>query len=114
MVTGLPNLVWTFGYFRASWTLRVDLIGDFVCRLLKHMDAHGWRSVDPVLPADVTLSQLEPWSNGSNFAPGYMKRGAGLLPKRGPAPEWTHTQDYWDEKDELPKLDFDSSALRFE
>jgi hypothetical protein len=78
------------------------------------MDAHGWRSVDPVLPADVTLSQLEPWSKGSNFAPGYMKRGAGLLPKRGTAPEWTHTQDYWYEKDELPKLDFDSSSLRFE
>lgn len=114
MVTGLPNLVWTFGYFRASWTLRVDLIGDFVCRLLKHMDARGVRSVVPTLPADVSPSQLESWIEGSQFAPGYMQRGAALLPKRGPGPEWTHTQDYWTEKDELPRLQFESTALRFE
>jgi cation diffusion facilitator CzcD-associated flavoprotein CzcO len=36
MFTGVPNLSWVFGYFRASWTLRVDLIADFVCRLLQH------------------------------------------------------------------------------
>ena len=39
MFTGLPNLAWVFGYFRASWTLRADLVADFVCRLLKHMKA---------------------------------------------------------------------------
>ncbi len=39
MFTGVPNMVWVFGYFRASWTLRADLVADFVCRLLKHMDA---------------------------------------------------------------------------
>ena len=37
MFTGIPNMVWVFGYFRASWTLRADLVGDFVCRLLNHM-----------------------------------------------------------------------------
>ena len=41
MFTGVPNMVWVFGYFRASWTLRADLVGDFVCRLLKHMKAKG-------------------------------------------------------------------------
>jgi cation diffusion facilitator CzcD-associated flavoprotein CzcO len=35
MFTGVPNMLWVFGYFRASWTLRVDLLADFVCRLLK-------------------------------------------------------------------------------
>ena len=34
MFTGVPNLAYVFGYFRASWTLRADLIADFVCRLL--------------------------------------------------------------------------------
>ena len=47
--TGVPNMVCIFGYFRASWTLRVDLIGDFVCRLLQHMDARGASSVEPAL-----------------------------------------------------------------
>ena len=37
MFTGLPNLAYVFGYFRASWTLRADIISDFVCRLLAHM-----------------------------------------------------------------------------
>jgi cation diffusion facilitator CzcD-associated flavoprotein CzcO len=39
--TGVPNLIWIMGYFRASWTLRVDLIGDLVCRLLHHLDELG-------------------------------------------------------------------------
>ena len=47
MFTGIPNMVWVFGYFRASWTLRVDLIGDFVCRLLEHMDELGATVVTP-------------------------------------------------------------------
>jgi cation diffusion facilitator CzcD-associated flavoprotein CzcO len=37
MFTGVPNMAWVFGYFRASWTLRADLVADFVCRLLNHM-----------------------------------------------------------------------------
>ena len=37
MFTGVPNMAWVFGYFRASWTLRTDLVADFVCRLLAHM-----------------------------------------------------------------------------
>ena len=41
MFTGVPNMVWVFGYFRASWTLRADLVADFVCRLLNHMKAQG-------------------------------------------------------------------------
>ena len=39
MFTGVPNMAWVFGYFRASWTLRADLVADFVCRLLNHMKA---------------------------------------------------------------------------
>jgi len=35
MFTGVPNMAWVFGYFRASWTLRADLVSDFVCRLLR-------------------------------------------------------------------------------
>src|SRR5262249_24048157 len=45
MFTGIPNLAWIFGYFSQAWTLRVDLVGDFICRLLKHMDHKGARRV---------------------------------------------------------------------
>ena len=56
MFTGVPNLLWVFGYFRASWTLRADLIGDFVCRLLHHMDDLGRHEVTPQLrPEDADM-----------------------------------------------------------
>ena len=47
MFTGVPNMVWVFGYFRASWTLRTDLVADFVCRLLAHMKKKGAKKVVP-------------------------------------------------------------------
>ena len=112
MLSDVPNMVWVFGYFRASWTLRVDLLGDFVCRLLTYMDERGVRSVVPRLPEGAQMT-LQSWSEGSQFAPGYLQRGAPLLPKRGEGPEWTHTQDYWTEQDELPRLDFAQAPLRF-
>ena len=52
MFTGVPNLAWVFGYFRSSWTLRVDLVADFVCRLLNHMKARGAQAVVPTLRED--------------------------------------------------------------
>ena len=47
MFTGVPNLAWVFGYFRVSWTMRSDLVGEFVCRLLAHMDELGARRATP-------------------------------------------------------------------
>jgi cation diffusion facilitator CzcD-associated flavoprotein CzcO len=105
MFTGVPNLVWVFGYFRASWTLRVDLVADFVCRLLQHMKATGAKKVTPRLRPEDHNMPLLPWIDPENFNPGYMMRGMHLLPKRGDKPEWQHNQDYWAEKDEFPAID---------
>ena len=55
MFTGIPNMAWVFGYFRASWTLRADLIADFVIRLLQHMDCLLYTSPSP---RDATLSRM--------------------------------------------------------
>jgi cation diffusion facilitator CzcD-associated flavoprotein CzcO len=111
MFTEVPNMAWVFGYFRASWTLRSDLVADFVCRLLNHMTAKGARKVTPTLrPEDQSMTLL-PWIDPENFNPGYLMRGMYLLPKRGDKPEWQHTQDYWHEKDELPAIDLDDTAF---
>jgi cation diffusion facilitator CzcD-associated flavoprotein CzcO len=113
MFTGVPNLVWVFGYFRASWTLRVDLIGDFVCRLLQHMDDLGAAKVVPELrPQETDLPRLS-WIDPENFNPGYLVRSVDLMPRRLDAPEWQHTQDYWTEKDALPAADLDDGCLRY-
>ncbi|WP_028347041.1 flavin-containing monooxygenase [Bradyrhizobium murdochi] len=111
MFTGVPNLVWVFGYFRASWTLRVDLVADFVCRLLKHMKETGAKKVTPQLRAEDHNMPLLPWIDPENFNPGYMMRGMHLLPKRGDKPEWQHNQDYWAEKDEFPAIDLKDKAF---
>jgi len=114
MFTGVPNLAWVFGYFRASWTLRADLVGDFVCRLLNHLKEKGAGKVTPTLrPEDQDMALL-PWIDPENFNPGYLMRGMHLLPKRGDKPEWQHSQDYWTEKDQFPAADLDDGALVYE
>jgi cation diffusion facilitator CzcD-associated flavoprotein CzcO len=114
MFTGVPNMVWVFGYFRASWTLRADLISDFVARLLHHMRELGVTRVTPALrPQDADMPIL-PWIDPENFNPGYLMRSMHLLPQRGDKPEWQHTQDYWTERDTLPAADLDDGCLVYE
>jgi cation diffusion facilitator CzcD-associated flavoprotein CzcO len=114
MFTGVPNMLWVFGYFRASWTLRAEMISDFVCRLLNHMQDEGAVRVTPTLrPEDGDMAIL-PWIDPENFNPGYLMRSMHLLPKRGDKPEWQHTQDYWTEKDILPTADLADGCLVYE
>jgi cation diffusion facilitator CzcD-associated flavoprotein CzcO len=111
MFTGVPNMAWVFGYFRASWTLRTDMVADFVCRLLAHMKQKGVNKVVPALrPEDHNMPLLS-WIDPENFNPNYLMRDMHLLPKRGDKPEWQHSQDYWAEKDQFPAIDLDDAAF---
>lgn len=111
MFTGVPNMAWVFGYFRASWTLRTDLVADFVCRLLKHMKEKGAKKVEVALRAEDHNMPLLSWIDPENFNPNYLMRHMHLLPKRGDKPEWQHSQDYWAEKDQIPAIDLDDKAF---
>ena len=111
MFTGVPNMAWVFGYFRASWTLRTDLVAEFVCRLLTHMKDKGAKKVVPALrPEDHNMPLLS-WIDPENFNPNYLMRDMHLLPKRGDKVEWQHSQDYWAEKDQFPAIDLDDKAF---
>jgi len=111
MFSGIPNLAWVFGYLRASWTLRADLLSAFVCRLLHHMDARGARVVTPTLrPQDAGMA-LHPWIAPDNFNPGYLTRSAAALPRQGDHLPWLHSQDYAADKTDLPAADLDDGAL---
>jgi cation diffusion facilitator CzcD-associated flavoprotein CzcO len=114
MFTGVPNLLWIFGYFRASWTLRADLLADFVCRLLQHMKAKGKQRVWVRLREEDQAMELLPWIDPDNFNPGYLQRAMHLLPKRGDKPEWQHTQDYWAEKKDIPAINLDAEEFLYE
>ena len=111
MFTGVPNLVWVFGYFRASWTLRADLLADFVCRLLNHMKEKRAERVEVRLRREDRDMSLLSWIDPNNFNPGYLMRAMHLLPKRGDKPEWQHTQDYWAEKVAIPAIDLDAEEF---
>ena len=111
MFTGVPNLAWVFGYFRASWTLRADLLSAFVCRLLAHMDERDASVVMPALRTEDQGMPLKPWVEPDNFNPGYIQRGIHLLPRQGSHPPWLHQQDYALDKVDLPQADLDDGSL---
>lgn len=111
MFTGVPNMIWVFGYFRASWTLRVDLLADLVCSLLKHMDEKGAKRIEVKLRPEDKDMPILPWIAEENFNPGYIQRGLHLMPKRGDKPIWQHSQDYWHDKDEMPQIDLDGAEF---
>lgn len=114
MFTGVPNMCWVMGYFRASWTLRVDMQADFVCNLLNHMDKLGVHKVEVALRPEDAGMEILPWIESDNFNPGYLMRGLDRLPKRGAKPEWRHNQDYWLERDAFPKINLDAPEFVYE
>ncbi|MDX2201408.1 MAG: NAD(P)/FAD-dependent oxidoreductase [Hyphomicrobiaceae bacterium] len=114
MFTGVPNMAWVFGYFRASWTLRTDMVADLVCRLLNHMKDKGVTKVVPQLRPQDSNMPILPWIDAENFNPGYLLRGMHLWPKRGDKPEWQHSQDYWTEKNQVPCADLEDGCLVYE
>jgi len=114
MFEGVPNMAWVFGYFRAAWTLRVDLLGDFVCGMLRHMDAKGVSEVNIVIPPALAAETLQPWIEDDNFNPSYLVRDMDKLPKRlGDQPEWRHTQDYWREAVDIPAINLDGEEFAY-
>jgi hypothetical protein len=103
---GVPNLFWTMGYFRGSWTMRVELVTDFVCNLLRHMEQIDATRVEVRLrPEDENLPWLD-WIDNGDFNPGYLQRSMHLLPKRIDKPEWTPNRHYTLELAEFPNIDF--------
>jgi monooxygenase len=90
MMSGVPNFCLTLGYTNASWTLKADLVAHYVCRLLRRLDRHGWRSVTPVAP-DFPADQL---TGLIDLQSGYVRRGGQRLPRQGPVAPWRLHQNY--------------------
>jgi hypothetical protein len=114
MISDMPNLAWIFGYIRSSWTLRSDLIAHYVCRLLNYMDDIGVQQCTPRLRTQDKMMEAIPFIDPVDFAPGYMRRGAGRLPKQSDREPWVNHQDYYVEKDSLPVATFDDGVLQFD
>jgi len=108
MFSGVPNFAITFGYTNASWTLKADLVSEFVCRLLNYMDANGFDTVEPQHPGDA-VDEL-PFMD---FNPGYFQRSMHLLPKSGSRAPWRLKQNYFFDMRMIRRGRVDDEALHF-
>jgi cation diffusion facilitator CzcD-associated flavoprotein CzcO len=89
MLSNVPNLAFVFGYTNASWTLRADLINQYVCRLINYLDEYGLASATPRLGEGP--HEDRPFAD---FSSGYFQRAAHLLPKQMTAAPWKQNQSY--------------------
>ena len=89
MCSDVPNLAYAIGYTNASWTLKVDLTSEYVCRLLNYMDRHGYRQCTP-RRTDPTVTE-EPLID---FSSGYVLRAIDKFPRQGSKTPWKLYQNY--------------------
>ena len=89
MLSGVPNVALAIGYINASWTLKADLTSLYVCRLINHMDRHGFRQCMPRCVAGITSDRplLE-------LTSGYVRRSIDEFPKQGSRKPWRLYQNY--------------------
>lgn len=113
MFSDVPNLVNVFGYLRSSWTLRADLVSEYVCRLLDHMNTKGAQAVTPHLRPEDHGMPTRPWIEAENFSAGYLQRRMHLLPRQGDREPWIMTQDYFKDRKTLPAADLEDGTLLY-
>jgi monooxygenase len=111
MYSGVPNLVCTFGYINASWTLRADLTAQYVGRLVKRMDERGMRQVTPRLRESDRDMPARPWIDA--FSSGYMQRMMHRFPKQGDREPWINPQNYSRDRKMIRFGSLDDGALVF-
>ena len=108
MLSGVPNCAFTVGYTNASWTLKADLTSEYVCRLLAHMDAHGYRISVPELTDPSVIA--EPLLD---FSAGYVLRALHRVPKQGSKQPWRLRQNYLFDLRTIRRGEIDDGTMRF-
>ncbi|WP_027927677.1 flavin-containing monooxygenase [Amycolatopsis benzoatilytica] len=109
MLAGVPNLAWCVGYVNASWTLRSDLVSQYVCRLLNHMTRRGYDTCEPAPPA-IPESKRRPIMG---LTSGYLTRAASVLPRQGDRRPWLMRQNYLLDAADLRLRRLDDGVMRF-
>ena len=108
MLTGLPNMAFTIGYTNASWTLKADLVSEFVCRVINYMDENGYATVVPQHPGNSVDERPL-----MDFTPGYVLRALDYLPKAGHVSPWRLKQNYFMDLQLIRRGKVDDEALQF-
>jgi len=107
MLSDVPNLAFVFGYTNSSWTLKVDLVCDYVCRVIAFMDE---RRYDACVPTNGDPQmQTRPFLD---FSAGYVQRALDRFPRQGTGP-WEVLMSYRDDVRRLRDGAVDDGVLRF-
>jgi hypothetical protein len=88
MLSGVPNFAFVFGYTNSSWTLKVGPLCEHFCRLLAHMDAHGYDMVVPEAPSGIATRPL------LDLSAGYVQRAVDQFPRQGDTGPWQTVMDF--------------------
>jgi cation diffusion facilitator CzcD-associated flavoprotein CzcO len=99
MLSGVPNFAFVMGYTNASWTLKADLVFDYVCRLLRHVDKSGYSRFEPDRDPEVEVADFLPLSSG------YVQRVKDRMPKQGATAPWKAPQNWFYDLAKLPRSD---------
>ncbi len=108
MLSDIPNLVFVFGYTNSSWTLKLDLVCDYVCRLIAHMDRFGFDTCVPVNP-DPGM-ETRPFLD---FGAGYVQRAVSRFPRQGTTGPWQVRMSYAADQKLLRDGTVNDGILRF-
>ncbi len=89
MLSGVPNLTFTFGYTNSSWTLKADLVSEYAVRLLRYLDGHGYVQAVPANddPSVTDRPMLD-------FQSGYVQRAIHEFPRSGSRSPWRVRMNY--------------------
>ena len=107
LLSDVPNFAYVFGYTNSSWTLKVGLVCEHFCRLLAHMDTHGYDVCRPELPGSMATRPL------LEITSGYAQRAAAQLPNQGADGPWRTCMDYRADHKILREGRVDDDHLRF-
>jgi cation diffusion facilitator CzcD-associated flavoprotein CzcO len=108
-LSGVPNLLFAFGYLNSSWTLRLELVNKYFTALLDRMDEIGATEAMPVIRPEDAGMERRPWMTG--VTSGYLVRHMDNMPKQGDRAPWVNPQVHEATKELLATVD--DSSLQF-
>jgi cation diffusion facilitator CzcD-associated flavoprotein CzcO len=109
LVEGIPNMIWILGYTNASWTLKVDIAGEYLCRLFSYLDEHG----KAVVVAHDRNSNLLDESIFDILDSGYANRARAVMPRQGRSDPWRMDMNYKRDTKVLLEDPIDDGILEF-
>jgi cyclohexanone monooxygenase len=109
MVSDVPNMALIIGYINASWTLKVDIAAEYLCRLFNYMDQHGYAEVIP----EGNATELLQDTVMGGLTSGYIARAVNIMPKQGKHAPWNVSNNYLADRKILENASFEDGILKF-